>query len=64
MYVGIGGGDSLGDIMLRNPELTRKKDHIASFEIWISQRRVVDYIDETLKSKTNMSIFEKPPTYP
>ncbi|CAJ1952135.1 unnamed protein product [Cylindrotheca closterium] len=64
MYVGGGGPDGCGDIMLRNPTLGKRNTHLESLQIWTGQKNVVNYINEILKPKVRQSIFQKDPQHP
>lgn len=65
MYVGTGGPNGLGDIMLRSPKMTKRKG-LQSLEIWTEQKTVADYIFSTLQAKvpSGQLIFKKDPKYP
>ena len=63
MYIGTGGPDGLGDIMLRNPEMKKRNGQISSFEIWTGQSKVVDHINRVLSTKRG-AVFVKVPKYP
>jgi len=68
MYVGNGGPDGFGDIMLCHPKFLKNKAKLNTLEIWTGQSKVVDYINDILQPKVRASIFrdpkKPPPAYP
>lgn len=65
MYIGTGGPDGLGDIMLRNPIFTKRTtDTIDTLEIWTGQKSVVNHINQILQPRVGASPFHKDPKHP
>ena len=58
VYIGVGGPDGMGDIMLRKPQITAKHglQRLQSLEIWTGQKVVAGYITKPLETKLSSKV--------
>lgn len=64
MYVGPGGPDNLGDIMLSNIKVHQKQSTITSCTVVTGQRKVATYVDGILTSRGLVDVFPVEPKFP
>ena len=64
MYVGPGGPDKLGDLMLRNVMYDYKNRTIVSCKLITGQRAVKNLIHNILTSRMTAVVFEEDPQHP
>lgn len=64
MYVGPGGPDNLGDIMLRDIKIHLKQSTITSCTFVTGQRKVATFIDGILSTRGLTNVFPIEPKFP
>ena len=65
MYVGNGGPDGLGDLMLRNPYIRSRTNRVETVEIQTGQLAVKTYVETCLRRKRgDEDLWQSLPRYP
>jgi hypothetical protein len=64
MYVGPGGPDKFGDIMIRDVKINQKQSTVTSCSLVTGQEAVASKIEDILISKGLSNVFQTRPKYP